>query len=109
MDLSTKKCVPCTGAVVKLDGEQVVRLLADVPGWDARSERLEREFRFKGFKAAMAFVNRMAELAEAEQHHPDFTVHYDRVDVEIWTHVAAGLTENDFILAAKISQLAPAG
>ena len=60
------------------------------------------------FKAAMAFVNRMAEVAEAEQHHPDFTVHYNQVDVEVWTHVAKGLTENDFILAAKINQLTPA-
>jgi 4a-hydroxytetrahydrobiopterin dehydratase len=107
MDLTQRKCAPTTGAVVKLDGEQVVRLLADVPGWDARSERLVRSFSFKDFLGAMAFVNRMAALAEAEGHHPDFTVHYNRVDVEIWTHAASGLTENDFILAAKISKLAP--
>ncbi len=105
MDLTLKKCVPCTGTVAKLDSDQVVLLLPDVPGWDARDERLRRGFHFKDFRAAMAFVNRVADLAEAEQHHPDFTVHYSQVDVEIWTHQAKGLTENDFILAAKINRL----
>jgi 4a-hydroxytetrahydrobiopterin dehydratase len=108
MDLTQKRCKPCKGEVERLDGEQVGLLLPDVPGWEARGERLKRSLRFTDFKAAMAFVNRMAEVAEAEQHHPDFTVHYNQVDVEVWTHVAKGLTENDFILAAKINQLTPA-
>jgi 4a-hydroxytetrahydrobiopterin dehydratase len=105
MDLTKKRCVPCEGRVVKLDGEQVMLLLADVPGWASRDERLQRSFRFPDFRAAMKFVNQVADLAEAEGHHPDFSVHYDRVDFEIWTHAASGLTENDFILAAKIGEL----
>lgn len=108
MDLTLKKCMPCVGPVVKLDSNQVVLLLPDVPGWTAPEERLKRSFRFKDFRGAMAFVNRMAKLAEAEQHHPDFTVHYSQVDVEVWTHACSGLTENDFILAAKIGKLTPA-
>jgi len=67
--------------------------------------KLTKQRRFADFKAAMVFVNRMAEVAEAEQHHPDFTVHYNIVDITIWTHSVGGLSENDFILAAKISTL----
>jgi 4a-hydroxytetrahydrobiopterin dehydratase len=109
MDLTLKKCTAHKGSVAKFDRDQIALLLPDVPGWGVRSERLQRGFQFKDFRAAMAFVNRMADLAEAEGHHPDFTVHYSQVEVEIWTHVASGLTENDFILAAKIGKLSPAG
>jgi len=63
---------------------------------------LNRRFDFKDFVAAMAFVNRMAEVAEAEGHHPDFAVHYNRVDVTVWTHSVNGLSVNDFILASKL-------
>jgi 4a-hydroxytetrahydrobiopterin dehydratase len=66
---------------------------------------LHKRFDFADFLAAMAFVNRLAALAESEQHHPDFCVHYSRVDVAVWTHAAGGLTENDFILAAKIDRI----
>jgi 4a-hydroxytetrahydrobiopterin dehydratase len=105
MELRGKHCVPCEGGVSKLDAAAVVRLLPDVPAWTARGDRLLRRFEFRDFVEAMRFVNRMADLAEAEGHHPDFTVHYRQVDVVLWTHAVGGLSENDFILAAKIDAL----
>lgn len=104
-DLTTKRCLPCAGGVPRLDPSAVSALLPQLPAWEAREDKLHRTFRFPDFVAAMRFVNRMAEVAEAEGHHPDFLVHYNRVDVTIWTHAVGGLTENDFILAAKIDAL----
>lgn len=106
MDLAKKRCVPCEGGVPPLDDEAIARLLEQVPGWEAREGRLRRTFHFGDFRGAMAFLNRVADEAEAQGHHPDFSVHYRRVDMEIWTHAVGGLTENDFILAARIDQLA---
>lgn len=80
-------------------------MLAAIPAWAVRDGKLHRTFDHKDFVAAMAFVNAMATLAEAEGHHPDFCVHYRRVDVTVWTHAIDGLSENDFILAAKIDTL----
>ncbi|HXJ37473.1 MAG TPA: 4a-hydroxytetrahydrobiopterin dehydratase [Candidatus Eisenbacteria bacterium] len=105
MDLRAKRCLPCEGGVPKLDAAAVALLLPEVPEWEARDDRLHRRFVFKDFVEAMRFVNRMADVAEAEGHHPDFTVHYRQVDVVIWTHAVGGLSENDFILAAKIDAL----
>ena len=85
--------------------DEVASMLAAVPAWEARDGKLHRTFDHKDFVAAMAFVNAMATLAEAEGHHPDFCVHYRRVDVTVWTHAIDGLSENDFILAAKIDTL----
>jgi 4a-hydroxytetrahydrobiopterin dehydratase len=106
MDLSQKKCVPCEGGVPKLAPDKVQELLKQLDGWSVRDERLQKHFRFKNFKQAMAFVNGIAEIAEEENHHPDFRVHsWNSVDVEIWTHAIGGLSENDFILAAKIDRV----
>jgi 4a-hydroxytetrahydrobiopterin dehydratase len=88
-----------------LDAAAIARLRAAVPQWEVRGDKLHRRFVFKDFVQAMRFVNRMADVAEGEGHHPDFTVHYREVDVAIWTHAVGGLTENDFILAAKIDVL----
>ncbi len=104
-DLTTKRCVPCEGGVPALDADAVAALLPQVPAWTARDAKLHRTFQFPDFIAAMRFVNAMADVAEGEGHHPDFLVHYNRVDVTIWTHATGGLTENDFILAAKIDAL----
>ncbi len=110
MDLTRKRCVPCEGGVPKLSAEKAGELLGELPpGWRMEGGRLRRTFQFRDFVQAMGFVNRMAEVAEQEGHHPDFTVHYSRVEVELWTHAADGLTENDFILAAKITPKALAG
>jgi 4a-hydroxytetrahydrobiopterin dehydratase len=105
MDLAGKHCVPCEGGVPRVEGEELEALLASVPGWRRNGDRIGRRFRFADFRAAMAFVNAMADVAEAEGHHPDFTVHWNVVDVEIWTHAVGGLTENDFILAARLDRI----
>lgn len=106
MNLTEKKCVPCEGGVPRLAPHEIPPFAAAVPAWKVTQDRkLERRFTFADFLAAMAFVNRMADLAEAEGHHPDFAVQYSRVDVTIWTHDIGGLSENDFILAAKIDQV----
>jgi 4a-hydroxytetrahydrobiopterin dehydratase len=104
-ELTKKRCVPCEGGIPKLNEEGVELFLKQVQGWEAREDRLYKTFQFKDFMEAMGFLNRMAEVAEAEGHHPDFYVHYNRVDITLWTHAAEGLTENDFILAAKIDTL----
>lgn len=106
MELTQKRCVPCEGGVPRLTGEQIRVLGPQVPSWRVLDERkLERRFTFNDFVSAMRFVNQLAELAEAEAHHPDFAVHYSLVDVTVYTHAIGGLSENDFILAAKIDQL----
>src|SRR5690606_73291 len=106
MDLRTKRCVPCEGGVPLLTREQQEALLPQVPGWRVEGDRLTKTFVFETFPQAIAFVNRMADLAEEEGHHPDFCVHYRMVEVSLWTHAIGGLSENDFILAAKIDPLA---
>ncbi len=105
MDWTAKRCVPCEGGVPPIAPEEARRLLTTLDGWELRGERLHRHCRFRDFREAMRFVAAMADLAEAEGHHPDFSVHYSAVDVEIWTHAIGGLSENDFILAGKIDAL----
>ena len=106
-DLRARHCVPCEGGVDKLDATRAAEFHRQVPAWQLRDDKLYRRFTFRDFKAAMRFVDQMADVAEGEGHHPDFAVHYNRVDVTIWTHAIDGLSENDFILAAKIDALAP--
>ena len=106
MDWTKRKCVPCEGGVESLPAARVSELLGTLEGWDLREGRLHRHLRFRDFAGAMRFVNAMAELAEEEGHHPDFTVHdWNLVDVTIWTHAIGGLSENDFVLAGKIDAL----
>lgn len=100
--LCTQKCVPCEGGAPKLTADQAASLLQQLKGWVLHDGKLQKEYRFKDFAQAMSFVNQMADVAEAEGHHPDFSVHYNVVEVSIWTHAIGGLSENDFILAAKI-------
>jgi 4a-hydroxytetrahydrobiopterin dehydratase len=105
MNLTSKRCVPCEGGTPKLGAVQIEELLRQVDEWEAMDDRLIKTFKFANFVAAMEFLNRVAELAESEQHHPDFCVHYNRVDFTLWTHAVGGLSDNDFILAAKIDAL----
>jgi len=108
--LTEKRCVPCEGGTPPLDDAATSLLLGEVDGWrrvagenaDKNKPRITKQFRFKDFLGAMAFLNKMAAIAEAEGHHPDFCVHYNVVDVSLWTHSVGGLSENDFILAAKV-------
>ena len=108
MSLKDKRCVPCEGGMPSLDELTTRKLLGQVSGWAVGREgkdetpRLQKRFEFVDFLAAMAFIDKMAAIAEEEAHHPDFCVHYSRVDVTLWTHAVKGLSENDFILAAKI-------
>lgn len=103
--LAKKRCVPCEGGVPKLTAKETAKLLAQVDGWEAREEKIHKSRTFFDFAEAMEFVNAMAEIAEEEGHHPDFCVHFNRVDVTVWTHAIDGLSENDFILAAKIDEI----
>ena len=107
MHYTTKRCVPCEGTIPAMIPAQVDQAMRSLQGWDARegNTRIHKHYRFKDFREAMRFVNAMADLAEAEGHHPDFTVHYNTVDVTLWTHAVGGLSENDFIVAAKLDRL----
>jgi 4a-hydroxytetrahydrobiopterin dehydratase len=106
MDLRNTKCAPCEGGVAKLGAPRIMELLPQVPGWNVKDDKLCKTFECKDFKTGMQFLNRVAELAEKEGHHPDFCLHhYNRVDFTIFTHEVGGLSENDFILAAKIDSL----
>lgn len=108
-NLAEKQCVPCRGGVPPLRGEELRRLAVQVPGWNIVSEHhLERSFGFPDFRQALEFVNRVGELAEQQGHHPDLLLTWGRVEVKIWTHKIDGLTESDFILAAKIDRLGSA-
>jgi 4a-hydroxytetrahydrobiopterin dehydratase len=107
-DLKRKKCQPCEGGVPPVSREEAERLLADLPGWTLSDDgiRIRREWVVKNFMAAMHFFNRVAELAEDEGHHPDLhLVGYRNVAIELWTHAIGGLSENDFITAAKVDQI----
>ena len=106
--LRAKKCVPCEGGVPKLTKAEAEAQLAKLQGWTitADGQRIRKESTVKHFMAGMRFFNQVAEIAEAEGHHPDLhLVSFRKVAVEIWTHAIGGLSENDFILAAKIDEL----
>ena len=105
--LATKKCVPCRGGVPALSGKAIEELLSKLgDGWSAVQEHhLTKTYLFKDFAQALAFVNRVGAVAEAEGHHPDIYLAWGRVRLDIWTHKANGLTESDFILAAKADQV----
>lgn len=107
-ELTTRRCRPCEGGVVPLAPEQVRELLAAVPGWQLAGDgqRIRREWRVKDFAVALDFFQRIGQIAEEEDHHPDLHLTgYRNVVVELATHAIGGLSENDFILAAKINEL----
>jgi 4a-hydroxytetrahydrobiopterin dehydratase len=108
MDFASRRCVPCHAGTPRLTPAEVRAALSSLPGWEAGEEftRLHRHHRFADFAAAMRFVNALAAVAEAEGHHPDFTVRsWNLVDVTLWTHAIGGLSENDLIVAAKLDGL----
>jgi 4a-hydroxytetrahydrobiopterin dehydratase len=102
-DLAKKECIPCKGGVPPLNGRELTKLLEKLEGgWRVMDEHhLEKEYRFKDFRTALDFTNRIGELAEAQGHHPDINLSWGKVKLVIWTHKIDGLTENDFIFAAK--------
>lgn len=107
-DLAQKKCVACEGGVDPLNRIEAEVLLKQLNSWtlseDAKS--LAREFKFKNFAEAMSFANKVAEIAESEGHHPDLTISWGKVGISLTTHAIHGLSENDFIVAAKVDRIA---
>lgn len=106
--LRQKSCVPCEGGIPKLTHDEAQRQIKQLTGWELthEHERIRKSWAVKNFLSGMEFFNAVAELAEEEGHHPDMHLQgYRHVSIEIWTHAIGGLSENDFILAAKIDQL----
>jgi 4a-hydroxytetrahydrobiopterin dehydratase len=105
-ELASRECVPCRGGVPPLKGDELTRLNSQLEGWKVVNEHhLRKEFTFQDFKDTLAFVNRVGDLAEQQWHHPDICFGWGKAEVTIWTHKIDGLTESDFILAAKIDAL----
>lgn len=107
MSLTQQTCVPCQGGIPPLTPEEASGFLDQVPGWELNdaSDRLYRKFPFDDFVAALAFVNKVGAVAEEEGHHPDISFGWGHADIVLFTHKIQGLHENDFIMAAKISEL----
>ena len=105
--LAARQCVPCKAGTPALAGAQLAALLDELGGgWRVvDGHHLEKEFRFDDFRSALAFTNRVGELAEEQNHHPDIHLAWGRVRVTLWTHTADGLSESDFVLAAKLDAL----
>jgi pterin-4a-carbinolamine dehydratase len=104
-DLTKKHCVPCENGEGKLDINKIKEYLPLTHDWLLVGDTIKRDFKFKDFKEAVNFVNKVAGIAEEEGHHPDIYIFYNKVNLSLSTHAAKGLTENDFILAAKINAL----
>jgi 4a-hydroxytetrahydrobiopterin dehydratase len=100
--LADRACVPCRGGVAPLTGAEIAPLLGQLDGWTAADEHhLEKTYRLKNFARALELVNRIGAIAEEQNHHPDLLLAWGRVGVKIWTHKINGLTESDFVFAAK--------
>ena len=107
-NLINKKCVPCEGGKPPLSEEKVIQLPPQIPEWELEEGKLVLRFKFQNFKEAIAFVNKVADLAEAENHHPNISIFgYRYVKLTFYTHAINGLSENDFIMAAKVNKIAP--
>ncbi len=105
-DLTAKRCKPCEGGVKPFGPVEVQRLIKELSGWEvAENRELRKRFSFPSFRAAREWINRVADLAEEEGHHPDLTWNYRKILITLTTHAIGGLSENDFILAAKIDRL----
>ena len=105
-NLLNKKCIPCSTYMVPLKGEELNQFINQIEGWIIINEHhLEKEYRFPDFKTALDFVNKVGDVAEQEDHHPDIYLTWGKVKMGIYTHKIDGLSENDFILAAKIDKI----
>lgn len=108
MDFINKKCVPCEGGMEPHSAAKVREYLEAVPGWQADNEykKISREFQLKDFAAAIKFINQIGEIAESEGHHPNLELFsWNHVRIVLFTHAIGGLSDNDFIIAAKVNQL----
>jgi 4a-hydroxytetrahydrobiopterin dehydratase len=105
-ELASKTCIPCKGGTPPLEGKEIEDLRRQIPEWEVVEEHhLRRVFRFKNFREAWGFVNKVGELAEQQGHHPDISFGWGYAEVTVWTHKINGLTESDFIFAAKADTL----
>ena len=112
-DLLSKKCLPCEGGVPPLDLSEIHKYQKKVDGWDIKSNKkniyfLEKKFKFKNFLESKKFINKVSEISEKENHHPDIFFGWGYAKITVTTHAIEGLSENDFILAAKIDQISNA-
>jgi len=105
MSLEQEKCIPIKAGEPPLPPEEAHALHAQIPEWTLKNQSLERDFTFKDFREAIAFVNRVADVAEGENHHPDIKISYNKVHLTLSTHKIGGLSRNDLILAAKIDRV----
>jgi 4a-hydroxytetrahydrobiopterin dehydratase len=107
MELAEKRCIPCRGGVPPLTAQEQVPLLAQLePGWtSSENRRLHKAYKFRDFAEALAFTDRVGAIAEEQQHHPDIYLAWGKVRIEIWTHKIDGLTESDFVFAAKCDRV----
>ena len=108
--LAEKRCIPCRGGVPPLTADEIVPLLDQLQGWEVvEGHHLRKLVRFPDFSEALAFVNQVGEVAEAEDHHPDIYLAWGKAEITLWTHKINGLTESDFVLAAKIDRMTADG
>src|SRR3989344_390567 len=104
--LATKKCIPCEAGEPSLANDRINEYLPLVPAWKLnQAGHLFKSWKFKNYKQAWDFVNQVSEIAETESHHPNISFTWGKVEIELWTHAVRGLSDNDFILAAKIDSL----
>ncbi|HLL40015.1 MAG TPA: 4a-hydroxytetrahydrobiopterin dehydratase [Rubrobacteraceae bacterium] len=105
-DLANKTCVPCKGDTPPLQSEEIESLRQQIPEWEVvEDHHLKRTFRFKNFKEALRFVNEVGGIAEEQGHHPDIGFGWGYAEVTVWTHKINGLTESDFVFAAKVERI----
>jgi len=106
-NLTSKACKPCEGGIPKLNSQEITEFNSQLNApWQIVDEmKIIKDFSFRNFAATIDFVNKVAEIAESEGHHPVMHVYYSKVQIELWTHAILGLSENDFILASKIDEL----
>ena len=105
-ELAERQCVPCRGGVPPQKGDEIETFLSQLTAWQVVNEHhLRKEYKFRDFRETLDFVNRIGELAEAQGHHPDVCFGWGKAEITIWTHKIDGLTESDFVLAAKIDRL----
>ena len=104
-DLTSQRCKPCVGGMPALSQAQADKLMQQIEGWQQLDQRINKTYHFKGYYQTIAFVNAIAWMAQREDHHPELTVNYNKCHVEYTTHAMGGLSENDFICAAKVDAL----
>jgi 4a-hydroxytetrahydrobiopterin dehydratase len=105
-DLASRQCVPCRGGVPPMEGQQIQEFVSQLDGWEViEDHHLKKVYGFKNFRETLDFVVRVGELAEQQGHHPDICFGWGKAEVTIWTHKINGLTESDFVLAAKLDRL----